>query len=76
MFIDDNEDLEEDTTCAIVEAMQINETNMELMLYVDGRSDEYTIDRYAQNFDVTILEPGEWLIHTPILRKNSSIKMN
>lgn len=66
LFIDEPEDLEEDTTCVVTELMQVNETQFDLLLYMDGRKDEQTIERSTTEFRVTLLTPGQWALHAPL----------
>ena len=70
MYIDDDlEELAEDKTCLIIEIMKINETKSELLLYMDSRKNDYEIDRYTKEFDLTFLtNPGQWIIHTSFMR--------
>lgn len=75
LFIDESEDLEEDNTCVITELMQVNETQFDLLLYMDGKKDEQTIERSTTEFRVTFLSPGEWALHAPLAGK-SKISFN
>lgn len=69
LFIDNPEDLEEDNTCVVTELMQVNETQFDLLVYIDGKKDEHTIERSTTEFSATFLTPGKWAIHAPLASK-------